>query len=159
MVKEPTPFNTLDSVSLLRLRKLCAELIEEDTSGKELAFRGTYLRSDKEIGLYFESDTECFEENLALGVTCLENLSCYEEQAQMAICDRYLAIYNENWKDHDKPFLTRDQFVANLLLVRIEFYEATNICLDFEDNEMFAGHQITSASLDGGITFTVAEMQ
>jgi hypothetical protein len=63
---------------------------------------------------------------------------------------RYLAIYNETWREEHDPVLTEQEFCSRLVQPSIVLYdEIGSAVVYFGDSDMFAGHSI-EVSIDSG---------
>lgn len=98
-----------------------------------------------DIILEDEGETKKIEQ---LMNTFLSEINTLLPKAKECIAEKYLDLYNDNWRfgdddedDPDKPELTKEEFMEALSLQSLLFY-SEDIEVFFDDNDMFLGHSL-----------------
>ncbi len=71
----------------------------------------------------------------------LDWLQQNEEHARRCIAGELLEVYNDIWRDEDKP-IAEDEFIRRTELVRIGFLDDGSLLLSYDGRDMFGGHVI-----------------
>ena len=120
------------------------------------SYDGTVVINGKvlsvDIILEDEGETKKIEQ---LMNTFLSEINTLLPKAKECIAEKYLDLYNDNWRfgdddedDPDKPELTKEEFMEALSLQSLLFYsEDIEVC--FDDNDMFVGHSLIASEFDG----------
>ena len=120
------------------------------------SYEGTVVINGKELSvdiiLEDEGETEKIEQ---LMNTFLSEINTLLPKAKECIAEKYLNLYNDNWRfgdddedDPDKPELTKEEFMEALSLRSLLFY-SEDIEVFFDDNDMFLGHSLIASEFDG----------
>ena len=120
------------------------------------SYEGTVVINGKELSvdiiLEDEGETEKIEQ---LMNTFLSEINTLLPKAKECIAEKYLNLYNDNWRfgdddedDPDKPELTKEKFMESLSLQSLLFY-SEDIEVFFDDNDMFLGHSLIASEFDG----------
>ncbi len=74
------------------------------------------------------------------------------ERMRTFAAKRYLAIYNDSWREHGDPVLDERTFCSRLMNPKIVLYDEVGAAaIYFDDSSMFAGHSIEVSVDDGEI--------
>ena len=128
------------------------------------SYDGTVVINGKvlsvDIILEDEGETEKIEQQMN---TFLSEINTLLPKAKECIAEKYLDLYNSNWRfgdddedDPDKPELTKEEFMEALSLQSLLFY-SEDIEVFFDDNDMFLGHSLIASEFDGE-NFNYAQM-
>lgn len=128
------------------------------------SYEGTVVINGKELSvdiiLEDEGETEKIEQ---LMNTFLSEINTLLPKAKECIAEKYLDLYNDNWRfgdddedDPDKPELTKEEFMEALSLQSFLFY-SEDVEVFFNDNDMFFGHSLIASDFDGE-NFNYAQM-
>ena len=128
------------------------------------SYDGTVVINGKELSvdiiLEDEGETEKIEQ---LMNTFLSEINTLLPKAKECIAEKYLNLYNDNWRfgdddedDPDKPELTKEEFMEALSLQSFLFY-SEEVKVFFDDNDMFFGHSLIASDFDGE-NFNYAQM-
>ena len=120
------------------------------------SYDGTVVINGKvlsvDIILEDEGETKKIEQ---LMNTFLSEINTLLPKAKECIAEKYLDLYNDNWRfgdddedDPDKPELTKEEFMEALSLRSLLFY-SEDIEVFFDDNDMFLGHSLIASEFDG----------
>ena len=120
------------------------------------SYEGTVVINGKELSvdiiLEDEGETEKIEQ---LMNTFLSEINTLLPKAKECIAEKYLNLYNDNWRfgdddedDPDKPELTKEKFMEALSLRSLLFY-SEDVEVFFDDNDMFLGHSLIASEFDG----------
>ena len=120
------------------------------------SYEGTVVINGKELSvdiiLEDEDETEKIEQ---LMNTFLSEINTLLPKAKECIAEKYLDLYNSNWRfgdddedDPDKPELTKEKFMESLSLQSLLFY-SEDVEVFFDDNDMFLGHSLIASEFDG----------
>ena len=120
------------------------------------SYDGTVVINGKELSvdiiLEDEGETEKIEQQMN---TFLSEINTLLLKAKECIAEKYLDLYNDNWRfgdddedDPDKPELTKEEFMEALSLRSLLFY-SEDIEVFFDDNDMFLGHSLIASEFDG----------
>ena len=120
------------------------------------SYDGTVVINGKvlsvDIILEDEGETKKIEQ---LMNTFLSEINTLLPKAKECIAEKYLDLYNDNWRfgdddedDPDKPELTKEQFMEALSLRSLLFY-SEDVEVFFDDNDMFLGHSLIASEFDG----------
>lgn len=120
------------------------------------SYEGTVVINGEELSvdiiLEDEGETEKIEQ---LMNTFLSEINTLLSKAKECIAEKYLDLYNDNWRfgdddedDPDKPELTKEQFMEALSLQSLLFY-SEDVEVFFDDNDMFLGHSLIASAFDG----------
>ena len=120
------------------------------------SYDGTVVINGKvlsvDIILEDEGETKKIEQ---LMNTFLSEINTLLPKAKECIAEKYLDLYNDNWRfgdddedDPDKPELTKEEFMEALSLQSLLFY-SEDIEVFFDDNDMFLGHSLIASEFDG----------
>ena len=120
------------------------------------SYDGTVVINGKvlsvDIILEDEGETKKIEQ---LMNTFLSEINTLLPKAKECIAEKYLDLYNDNWRfgdddedDPDKPELTKEEFIEALSLQSLLFY-SEDIEVFFDDNDMFLGHSLIASEFDG----------
>ena len=120
------------------------------------SYDGTVVINGKvlsvDIILEDEGETKKIEQ---LMNTFLSEINTLLPKAKECIAEKYLDLYNDNWRfgdddedDPDKPELTKEQFMEALSLQSFLFY-SDDVEVFFDDNDMFLGHSLIASEFDG----------
>ena len=120
------------------------------------SYDGTVVINGKELSvdiiLEDEDETEKIEQ---LMNTFLSEINTLLPKAKECIAEKYLDLYNSNWRfgdddedDPDKPELTKEKFMESLSLQSLLFY-SEDVEVFFDDNDMFLGHSLIASEFDG----------
>ena len=74
------------------------------------------------------------------------------------VSSKLLSLKNEVWLDDNQNKLTEIEFINNLKLIQLEYYEGNVISLIFSENAMFQNHEI-EINLDEFNQLDEAELQ
>ena len=119
------------------------------------SYEGTVVINGKELSvdiiLEDEGETEKIEQ---LMNTFLSEINTLLPKAKECIAEKYLNLYNDNWRfgdddedDPDKPELTKEEFMEALHLQSFLFY-SEDVEVFFDDNDMFLGHSLIASEFD-----------
>ena len=128
------------------------------------SYDGTVVINGKELSvdiiLEDEGETEKIEQQMN---TFLSEINTLLLKAKECIAEKYLDLYNNNWRfgdddedDPDKPELTKEEFMEALSLQSFLFY-SEEVKVFFDDNDMFFGHSLIASDFDGE-NFNYAQM-
>ena len=120
------------------------------------SYDGTVVINGKvlsvDIILEDEGETKKIEQ---LMNTFLSEINTLLPKAKECIAEKYLDLYNDNWRfgdddedDPDKPELTKEEFMEALSLRSLLFY-SEDVEVFFDDNDMFLGHSLIASEFDG----------
>ena len=120
------------------------------------SYDGTVVINGKELSvdiiLEDEGETEKIEQQMN---TFLSEINTLLPKAKECIAEKYLDLYNDNWRfgdddedDPDKPELTKEEFMEALSLRSLLFY-SEEVKVFFDDNDMFFGHSLIASDFDG----------
>ena len=120
------------------------------------SYDGTVVINGKvlsvDIILEDEGETEKIEQQMN---TFLSEINTLLPKAKECIAEKYLDLYNDNWRfgdddenDPDKPELTKEEFMEALTLQSFLFY-SEDVEVFFDDNDMFLGHSLIASEFDG----------
>jgi len=120
------------------------------------SYDGTVVINGKELSvdiiLEDEGDTEKIEQQMNTFISEIDTLS---QKAKECIAERYLELYNDNWRfgdddedDSDKPELTKEEFMEALSLQSLLFY-SEDVEIFFDNNDIFLGHSFIASDFDG----------
>ena len=120
------------------------------------SYDGTVVINGKvlsvDIILEDEGETKKIEQ---LMNTFLSEINTLLPKAKECIAEKYLDLYNDNWRfgdddedDPDKPELTKEEFMEALSLQSFLFY-SEEVKVFFDDNDMFFGHSLIASDFDG----------
>ena len=120
------------------------------------SYDGTVVINGKvlsvDIILEDEGETEKIEQQMN---TFLSEINTLLPKAKECIAEKYLDLYNDNWRfgdddedDPDKPELTKEEFMEALSLQSLLFY-SEDIEVFFDDNDMCLGHSLIASEFDG----------
>ena len=120
------------------------------------SYDGTVVINGKvlsvDIILEDEGETKKIEQ---LMNTFLSEINTLLPKAKECIAEKYLDLYNDNWRfgdddedDPDQPELTKEEFMEALSLQSLLFY-SEDIEVFFDDNDMFLGHSLIASEFDG----------
>jgi hypothetical membrane spanning protein len=120
------------------------------------SYDGTVVINGEELSvdiiLEDEGDTEKIEQQMN---TFLSEINTLLPKAKECIAEKYLDLYNDNWRfgdddedDPDKPELLKKEFMEALSLQSLLFY-SEDVEVFFDDNDMFLGHSLIASEFDG----------
>lgn len=79
-----------------------------------------------------------------------------EEHARRCVTTARLGVYNDAWRDEDKPISVAD-FIQRIELVRIAFLDYGSLVLSYDGQAMFGGH-VSDADFSADRTFRGASL-
>ena len=155
-------FDPIKSENLKLLSSLVITLSNQEIIGNEENYLGYFKYNKKKINLDLEALPNEFEQTLKIAIMCLADTvflkSCIDK-AKVIVCDEFIDIYNEAWKEDDKkPDITHSDFIEKLEFNDLMCRDTSTIIIGFNDGGLFCGHGLNGASFDSGKTFIVAEM-
>lgn len=105
-----------------------------------------------DIILEDEGETKKIEQ---LMNTFLSEINTLLPKAKECIAEKYLDLYNDNWRfgdddedDPDKPELTKEEFMEGLSLRSFLFY-SEDVEIFFVNDDIFLGHSLIASDFDG----------
>lgn len=90
-------------------------------------------------------DNSCPQQELVrLTSSVVERIESHWPEIQSNLASSLLDTHNESWADPEEGFpeLSRDEFLAKLILETIQLYGEESITLYFSDSEIFGGHLV-----------------
>jgi hypothetical protein len=68
------------------------------------------------------------------------------EKFNNSIIENLLSLYNDVWRQEDKPVLSEDEFLKNIIIESVNIDEQDDeddtMCIYYKDSGLFAGHYI-----------------
>lgn len=126
--------------------------LEDLTESKqnENCLEGIVTFQQKEVKVLLDSGgpNNNFNPVKMLASKIIGKLNTYHNQAIELICQEYLPLYNDEWRNDD-PVLSKEEFCDKLTLLSILFLEDTAVDFFYDEAGMFGNHTLVAQMYNG----------
>jgi hypothetical protein len=106
-------------------------------------YEGNLIFQDRSIELSVTANNKTTIESILEPIDgFVDRLEHYTETAKDYAVEKLLELKNDVWLDEDEKPLTPTQFKVRMLIKSIGISPDSSICFNYDDSELFAGHEI-----------------